>query len=156
MWSAMSLSTFFFVLLHFLILLPFDLSRFFLAADGWTWGLIFALSDFIIGSGFFSCAHVHAVLFQFPCFLIFFFFFSLGNCTSWFPFVVQGTNLNEAFLCTNWPTLKNLGLKGNPLIVALNWGYQFLVTTQVTVLAYFSRNCAFGFSKLKKLRIDVS
>lgn len=114
------------------------------------------LSDFIIGSGFFSCAHVHVVLFQFPCFLIFFFFFSLGNCTSWFPFVVQGTNLNYAFLCTNWPTLKNLGLKGNPLIVALNWGYQFLVTTQVTVLAYFSRNCAFGFSKLKKLRIDVS
>ena len=156
MWSAMSLSTFFFVLLHFLILLPFDLSRFFLAADGWTWGLIFAFLILSLDQDFFFLCSCSCCTISVSLLPNIFFFFSLGNCTSWFPFVVQGTNLNEAFLCINWPTLKNLGLKGNSLIVALNWGYQFLVTTQVTVLAYFSRNCAFGFSKLKKLRIDVS
>ena len=156
MWSAMSLSTFFFVLLHFLILLPFDLSRFFwLRMEGpEVSSLPFWFYHWI--RIFFLVLMFMLYYFSFLASKYFFSSFLLVTSLLEFPFVVQGTNLNEAFLCINWPTLKNLGLKGNPLIVALNWGYQFLVTTQVTVLAYFSRNCAFGFSKLKKLRIDVS
>jgi hypothetical protein len=85
--------------LHFLILPLFDLPRFFLAADGWNWCLIFAFLIwslgqyfFLVHEHFFSCAHVRAVLFQFVSFLIFF-FFTLANCTSNFFFCCAGYRL---------------------------------------------------------------